>query len=351
MITFLLSLCALGVPLEPSGPAPLVSTERLVETIRSLPEKRAALGSPEHREGLRKAESLLADRLRELGLTPVMHAFTWGSPGAEIDDPADEGQITWHNIIIDLPGTDLKHEVLVVGAHFDAVPMGPGADDNATGTAAALELARILRDFPTRRTIRIAFFNLEEVGLVGSTAYAADWKKAHRPAPPAPDEPPAPTAADAPNPETIVGMLSLEMLGYFSDEPNSQKSPIPSQPGVFEAPTVGDSIALVGIVRDQAFIRELSLAMLESAPGLRTTVVDFVPVALPDMTRSDHRPFMALRVPALMVTDTANFRNPHYHKATDTLETLDLTRFTLVVRGLAGAVHQIALPEPGAKAP
>lgn len=342
----MLSLCALAAPPEPAS---LVSTERLVETIRSLPEKRAALGSPEHREGLRKAESLLAERLRALGLTPTMHAFTWGSPGAEIDDPSDTGQITWHNIIVDLPGTDLKDEVLVVGAHFDAVPMGPGADDNATGTAAALELARILKDYPTRRTIRIAFFNLEEVGLVGSSAYAADWKKTHQPAPSAPEAPPAPATLQ--NPETIVGMLSLEMLGYFSDEPNSQKSPIPTQPGVFEAPTVGDSIALVGIARDKAFIRELSGAMLASAPGLKTTVVDFVPVALPDMTRSDHRPFMALRVPALMVTDTANFRNPHYHKATDSLETLDLARFTLVVRGLTGAVHQIARPEPDAKAP
>lgn len=341
----MLSLCALATPPEPAS---LVSTDRLVETVRSLPEKRAALGSPEHREGLRKAESLLADRLRALGLTPTMHAFTWGSPGAEIDDPSDAGQITWHNVIVDLPGTDLKHEVLVVGAHFDAVPMGPGADDNATGTAAALELARILKDYPTRRTIRIAFFNLEEVGLVGSSAYAADWKKTNQPAPAAPDSPPSPSIAA---PETIVGMLSLEMLGYFSDEPNSQKSPIPTQPGVFEAPTVGDSIALVGIARDKALIRELSGAMLASAPGLKTTVVDFVPVALPDMTRSDHRPFMALRVPALMVTDTANFRNPHYHKATDSLETLDLARFTLVVRGLTGAVHQIARPSPDAKAP
>lgn len=342
----MLSLCALCTPPDPAS---LISTDRLVETILSLPEKRAALGSPEHREGLRRAESLLVDRLRELGLAPVMHAFTWGSPAAEIDSPADAAQITWHNITVDLPGTDLKDEVLVVGAHFDAVPMGPGADDNATGTAAALELARVLKDFPTRRTIRIAFFNLEEVGLVGSSAYAAEWKKLNQPAPPAPGEAPAP--ADAPNPETIVGMLSLEMLGYFSDEPNSQKSPIPSQPGVFEAPTVGDSIALVGIARDKAFIRELADAMLASAPGLKTTVVDFVPVALPDMTRSDHRPFMALRVPALMVTDTANFRNPNYHKGTDTLETLDLARFTLVVRGLAGAVHQIAKPEPDAKAP
>lgn len=346
----MLSLCALATPPEPAS---LVNTERLVETVRSLPEKRAALGSPEHREGLRKTESLLADRLRALGLAPTMHAFTWGSPGAEIDDPSDAGQITWHNVIVDLPGTDLKHEVLVVGAHFDAVPMGPGADDNATGTAAALELARILKDYPTRRTIRIAFFNLEEVGLVGSSTYAADWKKTNRPSPsqtPSSDAAPA-SPTPSPNSEIIVGMLSFEMLGYFSDEPNSQKSPIPTQPGVFEAPTVGDSIALVGIARDKAFIRELSGAMLASAPGLKTTVVDFVPVALPDMTRSDHRPFMALRVPALMVTDTANFRNPHYHKASDTLDTLDLARFTLVVRGLTGAVYEIARPEPDTKAP
>jgi Zn-dependent M28 family amino/carboxypeptidase len=341
----LLAACLL-TPLTPAQPAPpqdMVEGDRLMATIRDLPAKRSAIGSPAHKEGLRATQTLLRERLAALGLTPTVHEFAWPSPAARMgedeDAPPQNEPVTWQNILVDLPGTDLKHEVLLISGHFDAVPMGPGADDDGTGTAAILELARVLKNRPTRRTIRLALFNLEETGLVGSTAYAKSLRDGAR-AGAHPADPPG---------ETIIGMASLEMLGYFSDEPDSQKSPIPPQPGVFEPPTVGDSICVVGIARDQTFIRRLVAEMRAAAPALKVTSVDFLPVPIPDVTRSDHRAFMAMKVPAVMVTDTANFRNPHYHQPTDTIDTIDAARYTLVVRAMAGAAYAIAEPAPPAR--
>ncbi len=138
---------------------------------------------------------------------------------------------------MNIPGRELPNEVVLIGAHFDAVPGAPGADDNGTGTAALLEVARVLKNHPTKRTIRLVFFNLEECGLVGSSRYVdqagPDWKGGKNR-----------EGQAQPATEKIVGMVSLEMLGYFSDEPNSQKSPLPPIKDVFDPPTVGDTIAV-----------------------------------------------------------------------------------------------------------
>lgn len=306
-------------------PQEMVDTDRLMSFIRELPTKRAPVGSDEHRDGLRMTENLLRTRLVDLGLEPTLHEFKWSLPRSapkEGEAAPAEAAMTWKNIIVDLPGTDLANEVLVIGAHFDAAPKAPGADDNGTGTSALLELARVLKDQPRRRTVRLAFFNLEETGLIGSTRYVESLPKD--------------------GPQRIVGMVSLEMLGYFSDAPDSQKSPIPKVEGVWDPPTVGDSIAVVGIARDRAFSQRLIGEMGKSEPNLKITVVDFLPIPVPDMMRSDHRPFVMAGHPAVMITDTANFRNPHYHQPTDTIDTLDSVRYTLVVRAVAGAVHEMA---------
>jgi hypothetical protein len=351
-------------PAEPKPPQDLISQDRLMAALRELPTKRAALGDDEDRAGLRKTESLIQQKLTALGYTPQMQEFRWAVParhwagsGAAAEGPmpddapasdkpgtapgapqADQADHTWHNIIVDIPGRELPNEIVLIGAHFDAVPGAPGADDNGTGTATLLEMARVLQDHPTKRTIRLVFFNLEECPLVGCTEYVRlkqkDWQT-----------PAATNEGEQPQPrEKVVGMVSLEMLGYFSDEPGSQKSPLPPVKGVFEPPTVGDGIAVVGIKRDQGFIAKLVEGMHASAPDLKLTVVDFLPVPIPDMTRSDHRPFMLAGIPAVMITDTANFRNPNYHSPTDTIETLDARRFTLVAKAVAGAAYQLAQP-------
>lgn len=299
-----------------------VASERLIGALRELPERRSAGGDAAHHAGLAEAEEWIARTLRESGYDPTLERIEWSVP-------THAEPTVWNNIVVEIVGRTRPREVLLVGAHFDAVPMTPGADDNGTGTAALLELARVFKDFPAERTVRFVFFNLEEVGLVGSRQYAAKFRERQESAPEG-------------ERETIVGMLSLEMLGYFRDDPASQKSPIKEVKGVFTPPTVGDFIALVTTAAHREFNGVLAGAMESAAPGLKVARLDFMPVAVPDMLRSDHAPFLALGVPAVMVTDTANFRNPNYHKPTDTADTIDTARFTLVVKGLAGAVEKMA---------
>ncbi len=177
--------------------------------------------------------------------------------------------------------------------------------------------------------MQLAFYNLEEVGLVGSRAHAQQLQqRAQR------------TGA------RVVAMLSLEMLGYYSDEPGSQRIPIPEIPGVFEnPPTVGDFLALVGNQASASLAHTVAQAVQQASPELKLFVVDFVPATgwtMPDTRRSDHAPFWDMGWPALLVTDTSEFRTPHYHRPSDTLQTLDLRRLALAAHGLAAAVEQLA---------
>jgi hypothetical protein len=341
-------LLALTVPAllaEPGvRPAARVEEARLIQKLKDLPTQRAALGDIAHQQGLADTEQLLIERLKAMGYHPELQPLSWNiqkqkehearlaEAGAVQPRPLPEtteelASRTWHNIIVDLPGTDLPGEVLILGAHFDAVPGTPGADDNGSGTAALLEIARVLKDVPMRRTVRLIFFNLEEIGLRGSIDYVRQHK-----------------AKFDSGAETLIGMVSLEMLGYFSDEPDSQRSPVPPIPGVFEPPTVGDFIAIATVRKHQEFSQRLAREMAAAEPGLKVLTADFFPIAPPDLLRSDHAPFMSAGLPAVILTDTSEFRNPNYHKPTDTVDSLDHARFTLVVRALAGAAHAIAEP-------
>ncbi len=320
---------AASAPQAPAAPerAPLavrdaVSKDRLIERLRALPTDRSARGDDASRAGLVRTQDLVERQLQDAGYSTTREQVPWAERPRRDNEPA------WYNIIAELPGTTDADEILIVGAHFDAVPGTPGADDNGTGTAALLEIAEVLRDRPMRRTIRFCLFNLEEVGLIGSTHHA------HREVP----------AAIESGEVEYVGMLSLEMLGYFSDEPGSQQSPLKILPDGSPAPTVGDFITVTGVAQHQAFSSALGEHMREGAPELKVLVIDQFPIAPPDFLRSDHAPFLFMGVPAVMVGDTSNFRNPHYHKATDTVESLDLDRYTMTVRALAHGIHELAGP-------
>ncbi len=316
---------------EPRPPAPAprpalpedeVSQERLLATLRMLPTKRSPWGDEAHEAGLRETEAILLRELRALGLEVTLDPVDFiGRRGRERREPATP----YHNLVVEFPGSaEHADEVLILGAHFDAVPNSPGADDNGTGTAALLEAARVFRGRPLRRTVRLVFFNLEEVGLVGSRAYAQRIR---------------------PDLEAgrfkVVGMVSMDMLGYFTDAPDSQKSPIPPS-RLFKPPTVGDFIAAGGVMAHRTFSRAFEQAMNQAEPRAKTVFVDFLPIAPPDLLRSDHAPFLALGLPAIILSDTANFRSPHYHKPTDTIETLDMERFTLTTRAIIGGWWRIA---------
>ncbi len=306
---------AFGAP-----PQDRVQTDRLRADVASLPERRAIRGGEEDQAGLAETADLLEAALAEMGYEVREQAVPWA--------PSRDSEVrTSRNLWVDIEGKTTPEEVLLIAAHYDAVVGSPGADDNGTGVAAVLELARVLRGEEMDRTVRLMFTTAEEVGLVGARRYVAEYVE----------------RSPAEGEERIVGMISLDMLGYFSDEPGSQQLP-EALPRALRITDTGNFIGMAAILPHAAFHVPLAEAMMDSAPGLKVISTGIIPFPLPDMARSDHAPFWAKGVPAVLLSDTANFRNPHYHQSSDTIETLDFERFTLVVRGVAGAVHTLAGP-------
>lgn len=308
-------------PPAAEAPAPETQVERarLMATLAELPTKRAAWGDDEHRAGLRATEKLLGDKLRALGYDPKLDPVDFIGGGGR-----REGEEPWNNLVVEIKGRTLPGEVLVFAAHFDAMPNCPGAEDNGSGTAAVLEMARILKDRPMHRTVRLIFFNLEENGLVGSRAYVERMSERW-------------SAGE----ERILGMVSLDMIGYYTDEPDSQQSPIPPR-GSFRPPTVGNFLGLGGILQHRWWSTALLRTMHEAEPKLPTYALDFLPIAPPDLLRSDHAPFLAAGQPAVILSTTAEMRYAHYHKPTDTIDKIEPERYTLAVRALVGAAWRLA---------
>lgn len=313
-------------PVAAASPAELVEQERLVATIQALPTRRAFAGSPEQIAGLDAARDQLLAAAKAMGYDASLQTVHW----SRRRDPSPRD---WHNVVFELAGTGPRaREVIVVGAHYDAVPTTPGADDNASGVAALMEIARVLKAWgPHQRTVRFVLFTLEEGPLAGSRQYAQALK----------DE------VDAKKVEVVL-MLSLEMLGFYSQEPASQRNPFKHVPGAPQR-DVADFVALCGHSRDAAGVSALARAMKAAQPAVEVVEVaafpnEQIPMMPPDLLRSDHAPFITLEMPGVMVTDTSEFRNSNYHKPTDTLETLNLPYYTRTVRALAGAVHALAGP-------
>ena len=218
-----------------------------------------------------------------------------------------------HNLILDLPG-DQDRPFILLGAHFDAVPGSPGADDNGSALAVLLELARAFSITPARHPLRFAAFDLEEREQRGSRAYANELK----------------TRGERP-----MLMISLEMLGYRDARPGSQTYPPGLRPFY---PGTADFIALIGNLRTLPMLRRLARTMREAVP-CEFLAVPLCGRVLPDTRRSDHASFWDAGYSAIMVTDTANMRNPHYHRSSDRIETLDLDFLAAVCRGLAAGLR------------
>jgi hypothetical protein len=206
------------------------------------------------------------------------------------------------NLIAQRPDADPNAGKILVGAHYDSIEGSPGADDNASGVAAALEVATLLGQRSSARTLQIVFFDQEEAGLVGSSAYVEQ----------------------ANNLENIDGVVILEMLGYACHTLGCQK-PAPGVSLVLPS-EVGDFVAVVGDAEHKPLLE----AFQTPNPSLPKTVTVPVPVKgilSPILLLSDHTPFWYQNVGAVMVTDTAFLRNPHYHRRSDVPSTLDRTFF------------------------
>ena len=233
----------------------------------------------------------------------------------------EAGDLTYRNIEVEMVGKSKPEEIVVIGAHYDSVPGCPAANDNGTGVAALLAIANSMVGGENERTVRFVFFANEEpphfqTESMGSHVYAKACKERG---------------------DEIVAMLSLETLGYYSDEEGSQKFP----PGLRRFyPEVGNFIALVGDEKSKALVDDVyaSFRRHSEFPVEKAAL----PPELPGIGWSDHWSFWQFGYPALMVTDTAAYRYPHYHEPSDTPDKIDFPRFTEVVKGMALVVGVLA---------
>jgi Zn-dependent M28 family amino/carboxypeptidase len=222
------------------------------------------------------------------------------------------------NLILQIESNSVKkRSPLIIGAHYDTVAGCVGADDNGSGVAVLLELAEYFSANPIKYPIQLIAFDMEEYGLLGSAAYADKLRQEN---------------------QKIRLMISLEMLGYCDRTPNSQHYPA----GLDKFyPNTGDFIGLIGSIPTIPDLIHLQHHM-KSMVSCEWLPAGWRGLAIPDTRRSDHAPFWDAGYKALMVTDTANMRNPHYHKSSDQLETLDLEFLTQVCRGLITGVANLS---------
>jgi len=261
--------------------------DRLRRHVRALTGERHPLSSP---AALERAADYLAQGFHALGLTVTEHRFR------------ALGQ-TFRNVVATLPtaGRSAAAAPLIVAAHYDTVAGSPGADDNASGLAVLLETARRLRQSVRTGELRFIAFGLEEDNLRGSRAYTEDLRAAGR---------------------TIQGAIVLECVGYARPEEGSQCKP----PGLpIAVPATGDFLGIIGNDAARGLVGAIHAAARQGVPRLKTVplIVPGRGEQLPDTRRSDHAAFWDNGFPAVMLTDTANFRNPHYHQPTDVIATLD----------------------------
>lgn len=277
----------------------MVNGERLRETVSAL-AGRIGERSVFRPEALALARDYLRAELVRIGYEPRLQGYRVG-----------ERMVC--NVVAERAGTDAGAPPLVLGAHYDTAPGTPGADDNASGVAALLATAADLRASKSRASVRFVFFANEEPPFfqtidMGSWRYAQELKRKQ---------------------ERILGMLSLEMLGFYSTEPKTQSYP----PGVgWLYPSQGDFIALVGDLKSIPFVRRVKAALggfpLECA---------CLPRWVPGIDFSDHWSFWESGYAAAMLTDTAFYRNAHYHLPTDTPELLDYPRLAALTSAIAKA--------------
>lgn len=272
-------------------------TDRFVLHLECIIGERHPDSSP---DTLRRTAAYLTNQFTSLGLTTSLHEFSaWGR--------------THENVIGTIPNVSESKPPLILAAHYDTVIGSPGADDNASALAVLLDVARQVVHRGFQRPIRFIAFCLEEENLLGSRAYAANL-----------------TATQ----QSVLGAIVLECVGYARDEEGSQKIP----PGVpVTVPTIGNFLAVIGNQTSSSLTMAVEQAMRPHLPVV-PLVVPGNGELLPDTRRSDHTSFWEQGFPAVMLTDTANFRNPHYHQPTDTIETLNLDFMASVADAVTAAV-------------
>jgi Zn-dependent M28 family amino/carboxypeptidase len=256
---------------------------------------------------LQKAADFVAGRFEELGWKVNRLDYLVGFKRCE-------------NLEVERRGAKFPDEIVIVGAHYDSVPQTPGADDNASGVAVMLALAEKFAAVRPDRTLRFVAFTNEEpwyfqTDAMGSRVYARRCKAQG---------------------DKIVAMLALETMGYFKDSKKSQHYPFPLS---LFYPSRGNFLAIVGNRESGALVQRVK-SVFESAKVLPVESAS-LPGGLQGVGWSDHWSFWQEGFPAVMITDTAPFRNKNYHKPTDTPETLNYVHLASAVDGLENVVRDL----------
>lgn len=276
-----------------------IDPQQLRRTLEVIVGERSPFSSLRH---LTAVESFIENELGSYGLKVESDYFSYRGK-------------TFRNLIGRQGDDQRGGSMIVLGAHFDSVQGTPGADDNASGVALLLEAARLLARARLRSQVLFCAFNLEELNMIGSSYFVKKRKSAGA---------------------KIAAMISLEMVGYANPRPGSQRYPLGLKAFY---PDRGDFIGVIANWNSTSLLRRFARQMRQ----VRGLPVETLSVPgngglIPAVRLSDHAPFWDAGYPALMITDTSFFRNPHYHSSTDTLETLNLDFMAKVCEGVVRAV-------------
>ena len=300
------SICCASSDEEGKLPDPDVCMDCMYETVKYLTEIQPARNYT-NTDSLDKAADYLKKKFIEYGFKPVEQKYQ--VRGEE-----------YRNIIASFGPDDAPR--IIIGAHYDVCGSQPGADDNASAVAGLLETARLLKREKPALKYRVDFaaYTLEEPPFfrtekMGSHVHAKSLKDDNI---------------------DVVGMICLEMIGYYTDAPRSQEFPFPFMKLFY--PTTGDFIGVVGRFSDSKLIRQVKNGMKKTDIKVRTLRA---PPSVTGVDFSDHQSFWNLGYRAVMVTDTAFYRNPNYHETTDTIDTLDFDAMKEVVKGVYYAIKSI----------
>lgn len=284
--------------------------ERHITAVASEPH------NVDHYPALERAALYIEHELASYGLATVLQRYT-----------VDGRSVRNIEVVFEPPGAGPTTPTFVVGAHYDSPDDSPGANDNGTGVAAALELARKFSGKgttaalkPRTHRLRLVFWVNEELPY-GKTPDMGSWRHAER---------------LKKSGEQVVGMVALETLGYFSETPGSQQFPFPF--GLIY-PDRGNFVAFVGLPGSRGFTHRLTRGFRRHCAI--SSIGGVVPGFIPGVDLSDHWAYHQFGFPALMVTDTAPFRNPHYHQPDDLPETVDYVSLARITAGLEKAIHEM----------
>ncbi len=281
--------------------------QNLYQHVQTLSEK-IGERSLAHYDKLEQTAGYIRDYFRSLGYRVDEQVY-------------QRGKKEYRNLIAELPGSSVPDEIILLGAHYDTVVGTPGADDNASGVAGLLELARLCKDLGPKRTLRFVAFSLEEPPVfktehMGSRVYAQRASEQK---------------------DDIIAMLCLESIGYYSNEKDSQAYPLPLMSLFY--PEQGNFIAVVGNFNSMSLLRKVARGIKRGSNVPVETLTS--PAFIIGVGFSDHASFWDEGYSAVMITDSAMFRNPNYHRLSDTIDTLNFELLSETVKGVFNTIQAL----------